>query len=126
MNYKHNPNLTEYAKNLRKNMTKEENHLWYDFLKNYPVRFLRQKVIDSYIADFYCHEYSLVIEIDGSQHYSEEGVVKDAIRTERLEERNLTVMRIPNKLINKNFKDVCYYIDGWIREKEGERGFSEP
>ena len=126
MNYKHNPNLTEYAINLRKNMTKEEKHLWYDFLKNYPVRFLRQKVIDSYIADFYCHEYSLVIELDGSQHYSEEGVVKDAIRTERLEQRNLTVMRIPNKLINTKFKDICLYIDGWIREKEEERGTPKP
>jgi len=107
-------------------MTKEENRLWYDFLKNYLVRFLKKKVIDSYIADFYCHEYSLVIELDGSQHYEEEGLVKDAIRTEMLEERNLTVMRIPNKLINKNFKDVCYYIDGLIREKEEERDYKKP
>ena len=126
MNYKHNPDLTGCARNLRKNMTKEESHLWYDFLKDYRVRFLRQKVIDSYIADFYCHEYSLIIELDGSQHYEEEGLVKDAIRTEKLEQRNLTVIRIPNKLINTKFKETCRYIDGWIIEKEEERGLSKP
>ena len=84
MNYKHNPNLTGNARSLRKEMTKEENRLWYDFLKEYPVRFLRQKVIDNYIVDFYCHKYSLIIELDGSQHYEEEGLKKDAIRTEKL------------------------------------------
>ena len=84
MERKHNKNLTENARKLRKNMTKEERHLWYDFLKNYPVRFLRQKVIDTYIADFYCHRARLIIELDGSQHYSETGLLKDKIRTEFL------------------------------------------
>ena len=70
MKYQHNPKLTENAKELRKNMTKEEKHLWYDFLKTYPVRFLRQKVIDDYISDFYCHKARIVIELDGSQHYT--------------------------------------------------------
>ena len=66
---KHNSVLTGNAKALRRSMTKEERHLWYDFLRTYPVRFLRQKVIDQYIADFYCHRARLVIELDGSQHY---------------------------------------------------------
>ncbi len=70
MDRKHNPKLTKNAKALRKNMTKEERHLWYDFLRSYPVRFLRQKVIDNYIVDFYCHDAQLIIELDGSQHYS--------------------------------------------------------
>ena len=56
-------------------MTAEERHLWYDFLKSYPVRFLRQKVIDNYIVDFYCHSARLIIELDGSQHYEEKGMV---------------------------------------------------
>ena len=103
MERKHNPNLTKNAKELRKNMTKEEKHLWYDFLKGYPVRFLRQKIIDDYIADFYCHRARLIIELDGSQHYTNDGFLKDKIRTERIEKRDLTVLRIPNGEINHNF-----------------------
>ncbi len=116
MDRKHNPNLTENAKTLRKNMTKEERHLWYDFLRSYPVRFLRQKVIDNYIVDFYCHDARLIIELDGSQHYSNEGLLKDRIRTEIIESRNLTVIRIPNNEISKNFEGVCEYIDVIVNE----------
>ena len=116
MERKHNTDLTNNARTLRKNMTKEERHLWYDFLKSYPVRFLRQKVIDNYIVDFYCHEARIIIELDGSQHYEEENLLKDRIRTERLEERNLTVIRILNRDINNNFKGVCEYIDEFVNE----------
>ncbi len=116
MERKHNSALTANARNLRKSMTKEERHLWYDFLRTYPVRFLRQKVIDRYIVDFYCHEAKLVIELDGSQHYEEKGLLKDRIRTERIEERNLTVLRVPNNAVNQNFSGVCEYIDMVVRE----------
>ena len=116
MERKHKPALTENARNLRKNMTKEERHLWYDFLRAYPVRFLRQKVIDRYIADFYCHDARLVIELDGTQHYEEQGLLKDKIRTERMKERGLTVLRIPNNAVNLNFGGVCEYIDLFVRE----------
>ena len=112
---KHNKELTSLAQTLRKNMTPEEKHLWYDFLREYPVRFLRQKVIDNYIVDFYCHEARLIIELDGSQHYEEEALLKDRMRTERLEERNLTVLRILNRDVNKNFKGVCEYIDTIVK-----------
>lgn len=117
MTRKHNSKLTNIAKTLRKNMTKEEKHLWYDFLKSYPVRFLRQKVIDDYVVDFYCHKAQLIIEIDGSQHYEDEGLQKDKIRTEVLEHRNLSVIRIPNNEINSNFTGVCEYIDHLVNEK---------
>ena len=113
---KHNPELTEKAKELRKNMTKEEKHLWYDFLKSYSVRFTRQKVIDNYIADFYCHDARLVIELDGSQHYTKDGLLKDKIRTAKIEKRNLTVLRIPNGEINQNFEGVCKFIDIFVKE----------
>ena len=113
---KHNTDLTMNAKALRKNMTKEERHLWYDFLKMYPVRFLRQKVIDHYIVDFYCHRARLVIELDGSSHYEENGVKKDKIRTEHIKTRNLKVIRIPNYEVNKNFRGVCTYIDYAVKE----------
>ena len=113
---KHNTELTTNAKALRKNMTKEEKHLWFDFLKTYPIRFLRQKIIDNYIVDFYCHSARLIIELDGSQHYEEKGLLKDKIRTERIEQRNLTVVRIPNNEVNRNFEGVCQYIDNTVKE----------
>ncbi len=116
MERKHNTDLTANARALRKNMTKEERHLWYDFLKSYAVRFLRQKVIDNYVVDFYCHSAGLIIELDGSQHYEEKGLLKDKIRTERIEQRNLTVIRIPNNEVNRNFEEVCQYIDIAVKE----------
>ena len=116
MERKHNVDLTTNARTLRKNMTNEERHLWYDFLKDYPVRFLRQKIIDNYIVDFYCHSARIIIELDGSQHYEETGLLKDKIRTEKLESRNLMVVRIPNNEINKNFEGVCQYIDIAVKE----------
>ena len=116
MERKHNSTLTKNARALRKNMTKEERHLWYDFLKTYPVRFLRQKVIDNYIVDFYCHDARLIIELDGSQHYEKEGLLKDKIRTERIETRELTVIRIPNNEVMQNFRGVCEYIDTVVKE----------
>jgi len=120
MDRKHNPELTENAKKLRKNMTKEERHLWYDFLRNYPVRFLRQKVIDQYIVDFYCHDARLIVELDGSQHFEENMLKKDQNRTDAIQRRNLMVIRIPNNEINYNFRGVCEYIDGIVRSRIAE------
>ena len=73
MQRKHNPELTKVARTLRKTMTRQERHLWYDYLRKYPVSFYKQKVLGKYIADFYCAKAKLAVEIDGSQHYSEEG-----------------------------------------------------
>ena len=111
MDRKHNPALTQRARELRKNMTREEKQLWYQFLRTHPLRFLRQKVIDNYIVDFYCHEARLVIELDGSQHYEKGGLLRDQIRTECIEQRGLTVLRIPNNAVWENFEGVCAYID---------------
>ena len=122
MHYKHNPTLTQFAKQLRREMTREEKHLWYDFLRGYPVRFLRQKVIDNYIADFYCHAAQLVIELDGSQHYEDSALLKDRIRTQRLEAYGLTVLRIPNIDINRNFAGVCEYIDEYVQTALTDKG----
>ena len=84
--------------------------------KTYPIRFLRQKVIDNYIVDFYCHRARLIVELDGSQHYEDNGLLKDKIRTERIEQRNLIVIRIPNNEVNRNFEGVCQYIDIAVKE----------
>ena len=117
MNYRHNPQLTPMAKNLRKNMTKEERRLWYGFLREYPVRVLRQKVIGQYIVDFYCRKANLVIELDGSQHYDPEGQEKDRIRTQSIEKYGLVVLRIPNNEVNRNFEGVCQWIDMQIKAR---------
>ena len=81
MQSKHNKQLVPLARQLRKEMTKEERHLWYDFLRSYPVRFSRQKVLGKYIADFYSADAKLVIELDGSQHYEDGNMKKDGDRT---------------------------------------------
>ena len=117
MDRKHNPALTDNARNLRKNMTKEERHLWYDFLRSYPIRFLRQKVIDRYIVDFYCHDAKLILELDGSQHYEPENIEKDQMRTADLEQRGFLLIRIPNNAVNQNFRGVCEYIDHHVRTR---------
>ena len=111
MERKCNGELVPLARELRRNMTPEERRLWYDFLRSYPVRFTRQKIIENYIADFYCAAAALVIELDGSQHYEEAGREKDRIRTEHIEKFGLTVLRIPNNEVHSNFRGVCEYID---------------
>ena len=116
MQSKHNKQLAPFAKQLRKEMTKEERHLWYDFLRTYPVRFLRQKILGKYIADFYSAEAKLVIELDGSQHYEDNNLEKDAERTAFLEGYGLTIIRIPNNEVSRNFRGVCEYIDLAVRQ----------
>ena len=111
MSLNYNEKNIHLAKSLRKNATPQENHLWYDFLSKYEIRFQRQKAIDNFIADFYCHKAKLVIEIDGSQHRTEEGKQKDEFRTEILEGYDLKVVRFTNRQINTNFRGVCEYID---------------
>lgn len=104
------------AKNLRKNSTRQEKHLWYDFLAKYKARFQRQKAIDNFIADFYCHSAKLIIEIDGAQHYTDDGMQKDQLRTEILEGYDLKVIRLTNKQIDNQFGDVCQYIDTIVQD----------
>ena len=116
MQRKHNKAIVSVAKMLRNNMTKEEKHLWYDFLKSYPVRFSRQKVLGKYIVDFYSAEAKLIIELDGSGHYTENGLVHDQERTKFLEQYGLKVIRIPNIEINRNFEGVCEYIDIAVKQ----------
>ena len=107
----YNKNNIPLAKSLRKNMTPWERKLWYDFLRIYPIRFQRQKTIDNYIVDFYCAKARLVIELDGGGHYTEEQIKADEQRTKELENLNLSVIRICNLDIDKNFRGVCEYID---------------
>ena len=115
MSLDYNKKNISLSKNLRKNATPQENHLWYDFLSKYNVRFQRQKAIDNFIADFYCHKAKLIIEIDGSQHFTEKCKQKDEFRTEILEGYDLRVIRFTNRQIDTNFRCVCEYIDSTVK-----------
>ena len=119
MNQTRNEKLSPNAKILRKNMTKEERHLWYDFLKPLPVMVHRQKVIGSYIVDFYIASANLVIELDGSQHYDEEGRRADECRDAYLKSLGLTVLRYSNADIQQRFQSVCE--DIWNRLQSSEK-----
>lgn len=123
MSLDYDKKLIPLAKQLRKNATPQENKLWYLFLRTFPIRFQRLKVIDGYIVDFYCHQARLVIELDGSQHYSLESLQYDAQRSATLAKRGLQVLRFTNQDIDRQFAGVCASIEaaasGHTCQKEG-------
>ena len=129
---KHNKALTGYARQLRQGMTQEERKLWYEFLRGYPVRFLRQKVIGQYIVDFYCAQAGLVLEVDGGQHYEERQKAYDEERTKMLNNNGIEVIRIANNEIDRNFLGVCQYLELRIENMQrganhsGAKGASSP
>ena len=112
----HNKSLKENSQSLRKNMTPQERHLWYDFLSGYPVHFHRQKVIGNYIVDFYCPKAKTVVELDGSQHFEPEAVRADQERTEYLNRFGIKVLRYANNEVNEQFRAVCEDIDNQVRK----------
>ena len=109
--------LIPRAKELRRDMTPQERHLWYDFLKDYPVRFQRQKAIDSFIIDFYCASAKLMIELDGSQHFSAQGLAYDEERSDVLSKYGLAVLRFTNTEIEKQFDVVCQRIHQEVEDR---------
>ena len=113
-----NKKLINIAKILRRNMTKQERHLWYDFLQQYPIKIYKQRIIDKFVVDFYCASAKLVIEIDGSQHYEDQGLAYDAERTAILESYDLKVIRYSNREIDREFAAVCEQIDCIIKERQ--------
>ena len=112
---RYNKANVQIARTLRKNMTPWERKLWYEYLREYQIRFQRQKVIGEYIADFYCAKARLVIELDGSGHYEELQQLKDAKRTERIESMSVSVVRVSNLEVEKNFEGVCEFIDEVVK-----------
>ena len=109
--------LLRYSQKLRKNMTKEERHLWYDFLKTYPIPFHRQYPIAPYIVEFYCHKAQLVVELDGSQHCDSAAYQYDTRRTAMLESKGVKVLRVSNLDVMKNFRGVCEMIDRTVNSR---------
>ena len=102
---------------LRKQMTKEERHLWYDFLKTYPIQFKRQYPIGFYFADFFCYQAGLVVELDGSQHCTPKEIEYDLQRTAYIQKQGYAVLRISNRDVTTKFRSVCEYIDIAVRER---------
>ena len=107
----YNKAILPLAQRLRKEMTPEERKLWHLFLKSHPIRFRRQATIENYIVDFYCPQAKLVVEIDGTQHFENNGLQEDAQRTKQLEALGLCVIRFSNRQISEDFDGVCQYID---------------
>ena len=114
---RHDEKILRNSQQLRRNMTKEERHLWYDFLKTYPVQVKRQFPIGNYIVDFYCHKAKLVIELDGSQHCEPDGLEYDRMRTAFLESQGLRVLRVSNLDVMREFRGVCEMIDSIIQSR---------
>ena len=112
-----NDALLPFAKQLRREMTPHERKLWYLFLRNYPVKIYKQRIIDSYIVDFYCASAKLVIEIDGSQHFEETGKNRDLVRDQKLQELGLHILRFSNREIDREFRAVCEKIDYVIQAR---------
>lgn len=103
--------LKSRADELRKNMTQQEWNLWYFYLRNHRLKWYRQRIIDRFIVDFYCHAAKLVIEIDGKLHYTEQGIVYDTERTQVLQGYGLKVLRYTNQQLECNFQEVCWDIE---------------
>ena len=110
-----NKQLKPKSQVLRKNATKEENLLWYNFLRLYKPQFRRQYVIGNFIVDFYCHKAKLVVELDGSQHCEPSKIEYDRMRTAHLQSQGLLVVRISNLDVLRQFEDVCEYIDQLVK-----------
>ncbi len=117
MRMKKNNVLLERARELRREMTPQERKLWYMFLRTYPTKFYKQRIVDRFIADFYCHAAKLVIELDGSHHFESENREHDKARTEVLEKYGLEVIRFTNHDVDSRFTDVCRRIEEAVRKR---------
>ena len=113
----YNAKNKENARELRTNMTIWERKLWYEFLRAYPVRFQRQKMIGKYIADFYCAKAQLILELDGSEHYEDVQKEKDQQRTAYFNRIGIEVIRFSNRDVDQNFRGVCETIDFAVKKK---------
>lgn len=111
VNFPYNPNNLKKAEKLRKNMTRAECKLWFEYLQKHPCKFYRQRPIDHFIVDFYCSQSDLVIEIDGETHASLSAQEYDAMRTALLNLYGLQVLRFTNQQVFYEFDEVCHEIE---------------
>ena len=109
--------MTRIAQELRRESTPEENTLWYQFLRRYPVQFKRQKPFGRYVLDFYCSRVRLAVELDGAQHFTEDGRTYDANRTAYLNVLGITVLRFTNRDVRDRLAAVCRAIDEAVMQR---------
>lgn len=107
----------ENVRRLRREMTPHERKLWYLFLRKYPVKIYKQRIIGRFIVDFYCAAARLVVELDGPQHYEPQGLAYDAERAQFLSALGLEVLRFSNREIDRDFRGVCEQIDITIQNR---------
>lgn len=107
--------LKPRARILRRDSTPAERKLWYEFLAMHPEKFTRQKPLGHYIADFYCAQRQLVLELDGDTHFDEEGKLRDERRTAQLALKGIRVIRFTNREVMQQFEGVCASIDEALR-----------
>ncbi len=112
-----NPELLKVSRGLRKNMTRHEKKLWYDYLIKHSAHWYKQRVIENYVVDFFCHKALLAIELDGIQHNDEEAIAYDAERTMVLERYGIQVLRFSNFDVDMNFEMICQEIDDAVKER---------
>jgi len=110
----YNSILTSRVQELRKNPTNQERRLWYNYLRDYRPRFTRQRIVGNYILDFYCAEAKLAVELDGLQHFEEDGIEYNRIRTMFLESLGIRVLRFANTDVDCRFEGVCDAIDAAV------------
>ena len=113
----YNQKLKDRSRELRKTMTKQEKRLWYEFLRKYHVKFYRQRSIDYFIADFYCSAARLVVEVDGNQHFTDQGLEYDRERTAVFGRYGIEVIRFSNRDVEQNFEQVCGEIERMVKER---------
>ena len=119
-NLPYDPRMRERVQELRHKMTPMEKKLWYSFLRTYPVKMYKQRPIRTFVADFYCPLARLVIELDGSQHYTEQGKEYDEQRTAILEQYGVQVIRFTNLDVDRHLDAVCAQIDSTIERRVAE------
>ena len=110
--------IRRLSQQLRKEATKEEDHLWYDYLRRYPVQFRRQVPVDRYILDFYCARAKLAVELDGAWHYEGDRPEYDRLRTAYLEQGyGIHVIRFADSELSRDFAGVCTAIDEAVKRR---------
>ena len=112
-----NGDMLPRARELRREMTPQEKKLWYQFLRHYPVKIYKQRIIESFIADFYCSRAQLVIELDGAQHTTEQNLLYDRERSSVFSQYGLEVLRFSNHEVDFQFESVCERIHQVIQSR---------
>ena len=116
----HQKYMLTRARELREDLTREERHLWYDYLRYHPVHWYKQRIIEDYIVDFYCPSAKLAVELDGWQHQELDNWYADQVRDRELGELGIQVLRFTNVDVNYRFRRVCAEIERVMTERQGE------